>query len=166
MFDVPGFNPSGMSDEELLNRQAELSRRLGWAARFSGSDMSTQLWAMINSIEAERRDRVLKVMFDQRNKMFPDIIESEPDLAAEHKRKVVTDDTDQRMANRRRVGRERLALTKTSSPAATQPAFTLPPERTPEPEVVIERTDKPTDDVELDVIAKQKPIKPSKQKKK
>lgn len=131
MFDVPGFNPSAMSDDELLNRQAELSRRLGWASRFSGSDMSHQLYAMINAIEAERRDRILRVMFSERNKMFPEVIETEPDLAAEHKRKVVKSEDDDAMAHRRRVGRERLALTKTSAPSPQQPQFT-PVERAPE----------------------------------
>jgi len=124
MFDVPGFNPSAMSDEELLNRQSELSRRLGWASRFSQSgDMSSQLYAMISAIEMERRDRILKVMFQERSKMFPDIIESEPDLAQEHKKKVVDAEKDDRLAVRRKIGRERLTLTKTSTPPQQQPHF-------------------------------------------
>jgi hypothetical protein len=124
MFDIPGFNPSAMSDDELLNRQGELSRRLGWAARFSMSgDMSGQLYAMIGAIEAERRDRVLKMMFQERQKMFPEIIETEPDLAQEHRRKKVDDEKDERMVNRRKIGRERLTLTKTSTPPQQQPHF-------------------------------------------
>jgi len=120
-----------MSDEELLNRQYELSRRLGWASRFSGSDMTSQLWSMISAIEAERRDRVLKIMFSERQKLFPDVIESEPDLAAKNKNKVVSDEKDDRMTNRRKIGRERLALTKTSTPVSQQPT---PYERSAQPE--------------------------------
>lgn len=124
MFDIPGFNPTGMSDEELLNRQGELSRRLGWASRFSGSgDMSGQLYAMITAIEAERRDRVLRMMFSERQKLFPEIIETEPDLAQEHRRKVVDDDKDQRLVHRRKAGRERMTLTKSSTPPQQQPHF-------------------------------------------
>lgn len=122
MFDIPGFTPSSMSDDELLNRQAELSRRLSWANRFSGSgDMATQIWAMISAIEAERRDRVLKIMFDNRQKIFPEVIETEPDMV--NKKKVVTDEKDQKMVNRRKIGRERLTLTKTSLPPQMQPHF-------------------------------------------
>lgn len=124
MFDIPGFNPSAMSDDELMNRQAELSRRFGWANRFSGStDMSGQLWAMISAIEAERRDRMLRMIFKERDKLFPDIIETEPDLAIQHKRKVVDDEKDQRMQNRRKVGKDRLTLTKSSTPPQQQPHF-------------------------------------------
>ena len=131
MFDIPGFIPSSMSDDELLNRQAELSRRLNWANRFSGSgDMATQLWSMISAIEAERRDRVLKIMFDNRQKIFPEVIETEPDMV--NKKKIATDDKDQKMVNRRKIGRERLTLTKTSTPPQMQPHFPqhdrLPPQ--------------------------------------
>ena len=141
MFDVPGFNPSSMSDDELLNRQAELSKRLGWASRFAGSDTTTQLYAMISAIEAERRDRVLRVMFSERQKMFPEIIETEPELAAEHRRKEAVADQDDRMSARRKVGRERLALTKTSTPAQQQQHF--PTERVEPP---LERSSEPKDD--------------------
>jgi hypothetical protein len=121
MFDVPGFNPVSMSDDELMNRQYELNRRLSWAARFSGSDMSSQLLAMISAIEMERRDRLLKVVFSERQKMFPDIIETEPDLAAEHKRKIVDAEKDDQMSERRRVGRERVTLKKTAQPTPIEP---------------------------------------------
>jgi hypothetical protein len=123
MFDVPGFSPSTMSDEELLNRQTELNRRLAWASRFSGSDMSSQLLAMITAIELERRERILKVIFEQRQKMFPDIIETEPDLAAEHKRKINDIEQDDAMAVRRRVGRERVTMRKTSQPTTAPAQF-------------------------------------------
>jgi hypothetical protein len=125
MFDIPGFNPSGMSDEELMNRQVELNRRLSYAARFSGSDMTSQLLAMIQSIEFERRERILKTIFVQRNAMFPDIIETEPDLAAEHKRKVEDAEQDDRMSTRRRQGRERVTLKKTSTPTKEPTQFPI-----------------------------------------
>lgn len=115
MFDVPGFDPSSMSDDELMSRHMELSRRLSWASRFGSGEMGYQLQSMMISIEGERRDRLLRYMFKERSKLFPDTIETEPDLAEEHKQKVVADDSNDRMAQRRRVGRER-AITKTSEP--------------------------------------------------
>jgi hypothetical protein len=122
MFDIPGFDPHNMSEDELLTRQGELSRRLSFANRFSSSgEMADQIMRMIQTIEAVRRDRVLKIMFDERNKMFPEIIETEPELAAEHKRKITDNENDERMATRRKVGRERLTLTKSSSPPSVQP---------------------------------------------
>jgi hypothetical protein len=125
MFDIPGFNPSSMTDDELMNRQAELSRRFGWANRFSTStDIPGQLWAMISAIDAERRDRMLKMIFKERDKMFPEIIETEPEMASQHKRKIVDDEKDQRMINRRKVGKDRLTLTKSSTPPRQQPHYT------------------------------------------
>ena len=121
MFDVPGFNPSAMSDEELLNKQLELSRRLGWAARFSGSNMSDQFLTMIRAIEMERRDRVLRYMFSEREKLFPEIIETEPDLAAQNKREIKDAELDDQMVQRRKLARERLTMKKTSAPTQVPP---------------------------------------------
>jgi hypothetical protein len=123
MFDVPGFDPSSMSDDELMTRQAELSRRLVWASRWSGSgDMTSQFQMMLMAVEGERRDRMLKLMFAERQKMFPEIIETEPDLKV--KAPVAKDDDrDKRMINRRKVGRERLTLVKTAHPTSVQPHF-------------------------------------------
>lgn len=115
MFDVPGFDPSSMSDDELSKRHGELGRRLTWASRFGSGDMSYQLQNMMIAIEGERRDRLLRYMFQERSKIFPDTIETEPDLAAANKKTVVTDESNDAMAQRRRVGRER-AITKTSEP--------------------------------------------------
>jgi hypothetical protein len=129
--DVPGFDPSSMSDDELLSRHAELGRRLAWASRFSGSDMSYQINNMMIAIEMERRDRLLRFMFDQRQKMFPETIETEPDLAAANKKTEVADDSNDRMAQRRRVGRER-AITKSSEPQVPHNHIQIP-QRSAEP---------------------------------
>ena len=121
MSDIPGFNPSTMTDDELMNKQVELNSRLAWASKFSGSNMSSQFLMMIQAIEAERRDRLLRFIFAEREKMFPDVIESEPELAAEHKRKTEGSDKDDAMTKRRKQGRERVTLTRTSSPTRTEP---------------------------------------------
>ncbi len=125
MFDIPGFNPHAMSDEELLNRQVELNRRLSWAARFSGSSMGDQFLMMIQAIEAERRDRVLRVMFSEREKLFPKVIETEPDLAEKNKKETSEIESDDTMVQRRRMARERLTMKKTSQPTKA-PAANFP----------------------------------------
>jgi len=116
MFEIPGFYPASMTDDELLNKQMEISRRLGFAARFSTSNMSEQLMAMITAIEAERRDRIMRYVFNERLKMFPDIIETEPDLAMLHKRQAEDTEADSKMAQRRKQGRERITLSRSSAP--------------------------------------------------
>lgn len=128
---IPGFNPSAMSDEELLSRQSELSRRFSWANRFSSStDMAAQLWQMIEAIEAERRDRVLRVMFQERQKMFPDVIETEPDLVQKETQK---ETEDHKMIARRKAGRERFTLSRSSAPVEAARREPIP-QRTAGPE--------------------------------
>ena len=128
MFDFPGFDPLSLSDEELLNRQGELSRRLGYAARF-GSGSVQQLQNMIQVIENERRERVMRTVFEERQKMFPSVIESEPDLA-EQKRKATEEEQDSKMVQRRKIGRERLNMTKTATPSeAPRPHFPQPDDK-------------------------------------
>lgn len=103
--------------------------------------MAYQLNAMMMAIEAERRDRLLRFMFQQRQNMFPETIETEPDLAMANKNTVVADESNDKMAARRRVGRER-AITKTSEPH--QPSQI--PQRSSTPQVEDEPKEDKDDD--------------------
>lgn len=81
MFDIPGFNPRSMSDEELLSKQHDLSRRIEWASRFGMStEMVAQMQCMLLSIEATRRERTFRDVFEMRQAALPTVIETDPDL--------------------------------------------------------------------------------------
>ena len=112
MFDVPGFNPSTFTDDELMKKQMALNQKLVWASRFGSMDACNQINAMITVIENERRDRILKMVFKDRNKMFPAIIESDPEMASHNKE--ITEEKE-KIVQIKRTQRERM-ITKTSAP--------------------------------------------------
>lgn len=133
MFSVPGFDPTSMTDDELLNKQSELNRRFVYASRFSAStEMAAQFMSMIAAIEAERRERVLRIAFDMRQGMFPDIIESEPDLIVRDVRPSMEEEANDRMAERRRASRNRMITRVASEEKPTIPKKTSAPTKTDE----------------------------------
>lgn len=133
MFSVPGFDPTSMTDDELLNKQSELNRRFVYASRFSAStEMAAQFMSMIAAIEAERRERVLRIAFDMRQSMFPDIIESEPDLIVRDVRPTQEEEANDRMAERRRASRNRMITRVASEDKPTIPKKTSAPTKTDE----------------------------------
>lgn len=133
MFSIPGFDPTTMTDDELLNKQSELNRRYAYASRFSvSSEMAAQFMAMIGAIEHERRERVLKVAFDMRQSMFPEVIESEPDLIVREVRPTDEDAANDRMAERRRASRNRMITRVASEDRPQIPKKTSAPTKTDE----------------------------------
>lgn len=85
MFGLFGFDPAGMSDDELLHKTTELQARLVWASRFGGSDMVSALQQYLYAIEFERNERINRMLQKQREAMFPPIIETDPELAMQHR---------------------------------------------------------------------------------
>ena len=133
MFSVPGFDPTSMTDDELLNKQSELNRRYVYASRFSAStEMAAQFMAMIAAIENERRERVQRIAFDMRQGMFPDIIESEPDLIVRDVRPSQEEEANDRMAERRRASRNRMITRVNADEKPTIPKKTAAPTKTDE----------------------------------
>ncbi len=113
MFDIPGFNPSSFTDDELMKKQMSLNQKLVWSNRFGSMDACNQINAMISAIEAERRERILKVIFKERNKLFPSIIETDPDLS--NSNRIDNEEKEKTAVNNRKVNRDRM-ITRTASP--------------------------------------------------
>lgn len=113
MFDVPGFTPSSFTDDELMKKQMNLNQKLVWANRFGSMEACNQINAMISAIESERRERILKLIFKERGKLFPSIIETDPDLSNENR--MNTEEKEKTAVNNRKVNRDRM-ITRTSSP--------------------------------------------------
>lgn len=82
MYEFSGFDPAMLSDDELLNKTTELHAKLVWAGRFGSSDIIGGLQRILETVENERTQRVLRNFARDRETMFPDVIESDPDLAA------------------------------------------------------------------------------------
>jgi len=77
----PSFDPSSLNEEELRDKLSNLNSRL-YAAHAMGMsyDMRAQLETFIELIEMELQNRFAAQMQKAWNELFPDVIESEPDL--------------------------------------------------------------------------------------
>ncbi len=77
----PSFDPSTLNEEELREKLSELNNRL-YAAHAMGMsyELRVQLEQFIELIEFEQQMRFSAQMQKAWNDLFPDVIESEPDL--------------------------------------------------------------------------------------
>lgn len=124
---LPGFDPSGMTDDELINKQSELNRRHSYFARFSSSpEIADQIIAMIMAIENERMERVTRTMMTMRQSMFPEIIETDPDLVVKEKTTEQVE-ADDRIAARRRASKQRMITRVTADDRSSIPQKTSTP---------------------------------------
>ena len=79
MPDLFGFDPKTLSNDELFNKQVDLTRKKVMAARLGRMDAISQLDIMIRAIDVERQER----MFIDRYKQMPSspvVVESDPSL--------------------------------------------------------------------------------------
>lgn len=121
MFGLFGFDVKSMSDDELLERQNELTRRVVWASRFAGSEVVLQLQKMISQINFERQERTLMIRLAARAAAPAVMVETDPDLARENNKEQEADATRNAPKPTARprpfaVNRER--LTPTSKPVS------------------------------------------------
>ena len=83
MFDLFGFNPKSFTDDELMERVAELGKRIVWASRMGQFDMAHQLRSQKTMCEMEQRERMLASRFVRMTQTPSVVVESDPDLARE-----------------------------------------------------------------------------------
>lgn len=81
-----GFDPHGMSDQELLDKSVEIHKRLAFAGRFSNDGrLVEQLQNMAAACAFAQQERNQQRMFEMLHKNRPD----EKDLSAEPKKTAV-----------------------------------------------------------------------------
>lgn len=85
MMEMFGFNPNALSDEELMDRITELTRRIVWASRNSSGDLVWPLQQQKLHCEAIQRERRMAPMLNARLTSPAIVVESDPDLAAAQK---------------------------------------------------------------------------------
>lgn len=82
--DHPFFNVKQLSDEDLLKKINDLTRRLNMTHLITGnSDMINQINLMIDMLNEERMERLNKQTFEMWNNQFPEIIETDPEFKME-----------------------------------------------------------------------------------
>jgi hypothetical protein len=83
MFDLFGFTPKDFSDEELVERVAELGRRIVWANRMGQTVIAAQLRSQQFICEQEQRDRNAQPRIQRMLTSPSVVVETDPDLALE-----------------------------------------------------------------------------------
>lgn len=78
-YEIPGFDPKTLSEEDLLSKSNELMRKIAWSARFS-TNMLGALQTMLMMIDNERRERMLMEQWKNVEAYMNATIESDPDL--------------------------------------------------------------------------------------
>lgn len=112
-----GFDPKSMSDEELLERWHTLNRRIVWVGRFGSMELLNQLQNIKQTIEFEQRERIIEVRLRARAAMPTVVVESDPDLAEEHRaaQEAETEKTSKKPARPNVMTRERIRATNRPS---------------------------------------------------
>jgi hypothetical protein len=82
MFEFSGFDPSTMSDDDLLQKTTDLHAKIVWAGRFGSADMIGGLQRLLQAVEGERSQRIMNRFVQDRENALRDVIETDPDLAA------------------------------------------------------------------------------------
>jgi hypothetical protein len=77
---VPGFEPKKMSDDEIVKKITNLQGKLVFAYGMGSYQIVEQMQAMLEALQHEQQERMLIRLHEMRDRMFPDIIETEPDL--------------------------------------------------------------------------------------
>jgi hypothetical protein len=75
---VIGFDPIGMTDQELLDKTVEIHKRLAYAGRFSNSgELVEQLKAMADACAFAQRERLVQRAFEASIKGRPEQVDIE-----------------------------------------------------------------------------------------
>ena len=109
------FDPTKLSDEELEKKEEQLHMKLAWAANYGGSALITGLRTILDAIEAEKYERYNQLIAKVQREL-PQVIESDPDLAAQHKRKeeVKKEEID---------AKKKILVTKINIPRTSEPVI-------------------------------------------
>lgn len=77
----PGMETSKLTDDQLMNKIAELHSKMIYAHNFSNSgEMVEQIQWMLETLQTEQSDRAAKKVWDATVKKQKAVIESDPEL--------------------------------------------------------------------------------------
>lgn len=79
------FDPSNLSDEDLIQKQIDLQERISIAYNSGNYVIVGNLQKYLQQIQMEQLERIVKQSIKSRSDLFPDIIESDPDFQIEKK---------------------------------------------------------------------------------
>ena len=80
MFEIPGFNIDGLSDDQLMEKSNELHRKVAWASRFTQNGGIEMLNKMIELINIKRREMMFMETWRASAGYLSEPIESDPEL--------------------------------------------------------------------------------------
>jgi hypothetical protein len=88
----PGFEPKNMSDDEIMRKTSDLQGKMVFAYGNASYGMVEQMQMMLEALRFEQQERLSIKLHEMRERMFKDVIETEPDLVVrkevEQKKKI------------------------------------------------------------------------------
>ena len=78
---IPGFDPSVYSDDQILNKIADLNARLSFAEAFMSNNGSDMMIAMVEALQNEYQER--RFLESWKKSKSNRVIETEPDLKSD-----------------------------------------------------------------------------------
>lgn len=111
MFYSENFDPKKMSEEELLLKMDQITSRLEWASRFGSPEAVHVLMEMLSALEFEYAERINMAVWKERQSMFPEVIETDPDAPAH-----VKVEKDKKEAGEKKQNSYRPMIARTSKP--------------------------------------------------
>ena len=84
MIDHPFLSFKDLTEDELINKTAEVHQRLSRAHMWgSSADLVNQLQWILEMIEEEKTERLKRQNFEAMQGMFPEVVESDPEFKAD-----------------------------------------------------------------------------------
>lgn len=109
---VVGFNPKGMTDQELADKTTEIHKRLAYSGRFSlDGYLVEQLSNMAEACAFEARERIVQRQYDEMNKSKS----TEKDLTPDPKAKMAKTNGGKNDASAKRESGFRVSRSKSPS---------------------------------------------------
>lgn len=78
MFDIPGLNLKNLTDDQLLERSLELSRKIAWASNQAGNNALELMYNITDAINAEIRERAFMQRWERNGKAMSQPINTDP----------------------------------------------------------------------------------------
>lgn len=136
MFELPGFDPRTMTDEQLVTKSGDLQAKIAWAAGGLDNGAVGVMQRMLEVIANERRERGRKAQFKAMSEADPIANETDPVLREQNRKAAAEKAGKDEVpgAPRPRISARRTVPVPTATPVAPAPDTPIreqPPETKP-----------------------------------
>ena len=98
-FSIPGFDPKSLTNDQLFEKQLELTKRRIQSSRFGKAEVMAQITMMLDAIDQERQERMFNDVFGKAMiETQGVVVETDPDIRKQMDDEVKEEDVRQEKA--------------------------------------------------------------------